>query len=78
MFNYFWSAEFILCLLVIFGGITSLFAGVVALFQYDLKKIIAYSTCSQLGYMFLSCGLSNYNLAFFIYEIMLFLKRYYF
>ena len=37
----------------------------VGLFQYDIKKIIAYSTCSQLGYMFFSCGLSNYNLAFF-------------
>jgi len=58
-------SEFILMLLIIFGGITSLFAGIVALFQYDLKKIIAYSTCSQLGYMFFSCGLSNYYVAFF-------------
>jgi NADH:ubiquinone oxidoreductase subunit 5 (subunit L)/multisubunit Na+/H+ antiporter MnhA subunit len=37
----------------------------IAVFQYDIKKIIAYSTCSQLGYMFFSCGLSNYNVAFF-------------
>jgi NADH-ubiquinone oxidoreductase chain 5 len=37
----------------------------VASFQYDMKKIIAYSTCSQLGYMFFSCGLSNYHVAFF-------------
>jgi NADH-ubiquinone oxidoreductase chain 5 len=37
----------------------------VAAFQYDIKKIIAYSTCSQLGYMFFSCGLSNYHVAFF-------------
>jgi len=57
--------EFILFLLVFFGGITSLFAGIVAIFQFDLKKIIAYSTCSQLGYMFFSCGLSNYYIAFF-------------
>jgi len=37
----------------------------VATFQYDMKRIIAYSTCSQLGYMFFSCGLSNYFVAFF-------------
>ena len=47
------------------GAVTCLFAAVIALFQNDLKKIIAYSTCSQLGYMFFSCGLCNYNAAFF-------------
>lgn len=52
-------------LLLIFGGLTAIFAAVVAIFQYDVKKIIAYSTCSQLGYMFFTCGLSNYGLAFF-------------
>lgn len=52
-------------LLCIFGSITALFSGLVASFQNDLKRIIAYSTCSQLGYMFLSCGLSNYHVAFF-------------
>jgi NADH:ubiquinone oxidoreductase subunit 5 (subunit L)/multisubunit Na+/H+ antiporter MnhA subunit len=55
----------ILFLLIIFGGFTAFFAGIVAIFQYDIKKIIAYSTCSQLGYMFFTCGLSNYSLAFF-------------
>jgi NADH:ubiquinone oxidoreductase subunit 5 (subunit L)/multisubunit Na+/H+ antiporter MnhA subunit len=58
-------SEFVLALLIFFGGVTALFAGIVAIFQYDLKKIIAYSTCSQLGYMFFSCGLSNYYVAFF-------------
>src|ERR1700743_3731820 len=35
------------------------------IFQYDIKKVIAYSTCSQLGYMFFSCGLSNYQVSIF-------------
>lgn len=48
-----------------FGGFTALFTGLVAVFQYDIKKIIAYSTCSQLGYMFFCSGLSNYNLTLF-------------
>src|SRR5688572_27890889 len=54
-----------LTLLCIFGVITALFSGLIASFQHDLKRIIAYSTCSQLGYMFFSCGLSNYYVAFF-------------
>jgi len=55
----------ILILLCIFGSITAIFSGMIAVFQYDIKRIIAYSTCSQLGYMFFSCGLSNYHVAFF-------------
>ena len=47
------------------GACTCLIAALIGLFQNDLKKIIAYSTCSQLGYMFFSCGLCNYNAAFF-------------
>lgn len=58
-------SELLLNLLILFGGVTALFAGIVAIFQYDVKKIIAYSTCSQLGYMFFSCGLSNHYIAFF-------------
>jgi len=42
-----------------------LFTGLVAVYQYDIKKIIAYSTCSQLGYMFFCSGLSNYNVTLF-------------
>jgi len=42
-----------------------LFTGLVAVYQYDIKKIIAYSTCSQLGYMFFCAGLSMYNLTLF-------------
>lgn len=59
------SSMIVLISLVLIGGITSVYAGIVAIFQYDVKKVIAYSTCSQLGYMFFSCGLSNYSLAFF-------------
>lgn len=55
----------ILNLIVIIGGITVVLAGTIGLVQYDIKKIIAYSTCSQLGYMFVACGLSTYNLSLF-------------
>ena len=52
-------------LIVIIGGLTAFFAATVAITQNDIKKIIAYSTCSQLGYMFMACGLSAYNVAIF-------------
>jgi proton-translocating NADH-quinone oxidoreductase chain L len=55
----------ILILASLFGGITSFFTAIISTFQYDIKKVIAYSTCSQLGYMFFSCGLSNYQVAIF-------------
>jgi NADH:ubiquinone oxidoreductase subunit 5 (subunit L)/multisubunit Na+/H+ antiporter MnhA subunit len=57
--------ENILNILVLLGGITSIYAGLVAIFVFDIKKVIAYSTTSQLGYMFLTCGLSGYMLSFF-------------
>src|SRR6185312_17179089 len=41
------------------------FGSIVGLTQFDIKKIIAYSTCSQLGYMLVACGCSNYSVAFF-------------
>jgi len=55
----------VLLLASIIGALTALFSAIIGVFQYDVKKIIAYSTCSQLGYMFLSCGLSNYQVAIF-------------
>ncbi|MCC8369445.1 MAG: NADH-quinone oxidoreductase subunit L [Rickettsia endosymbiont of Oxypoda opaca] len=55
----------ILQFITIIGGITCLFAASIAIAQSDIKKIIAYSTCSQLGYMFLACGVSAYNTAIF-------------
>nr|WBU10866.1 NADH dehydrogenase subunit 5 [Malassezia vespertilionis] len=47
------------------GSITAFFAASTGLFQNDLKRVIAYSTCSQMGYLFLACGLSQYNTALF-------------
>lgn len=46
--------------MVLVGLLTILFAGFVASVQYDMKKIIAYSTCSQLGFMLVSCGAGSY------------------
>jgi NADH-ubiquinone oxidoreductase chain 5 len=59
------KSNFILFLIILIGSCTALFSSMVATYQYDVKKIIAYSTCSQLGYMFFSAGLSNYNIALF-------------
>jgi len=47
------------------GMSTAFFAATVALVQNDIKKIIAYSTCSQLGYMFFAAGVGAYNVAMF-------------
>lgn len=49
----------------IIGAVTTLFAGTIGLVQNDFKSIIAYSTCSQLGYMITICGLSHYNVGIF-------------
>jgi NADH-ubiquinone oxidoreductase chain 5 len=54
-----------LVFIVFIGGITALFAATVAITQDDIKKVIAYSTCSQLGYMVFICGLSEYNVSLF-------------
>jgi NADH-ubiquinone oxidoreductase chain 5 len=47
------------------GALTSFFAGTTGAFQNDLKRVIAYSTCSQLGYMVFACGLSSYSVTMF-------------
>ena len=56
------------------GMSTAFFAATVALVQNDIKKIIAYSTCSQLGYMFFAAGVGAYNVAMFHLFIHAFFK----
>ncbi len=53
----------LICLWV--GAITTIFSSLIGLFQQDIKKVIAYSTMSQLGMMVIAIGLSSYNLALF-------------
>ncbi|MEX2454331.1 MAG: NADH-quinone oxidoreductase subunit L [Rhodospirillaceae bacterium] len=54
-----------LTLVTIVGATTAFFAATVALCQTDIKRVIAYSTCSQLGYMFFACGVSAYSAGIF-------------
>lgn len=55
----------ILSFITVIGVFTSFYAATTGLLQNDLKRVIAYSTCSQLGYMIFACGLSNYSVSFF-------------
>lgn len=55
----------VLSLVTVVGACTAFFAATVGLLQNDLKRVIAYSTCSQLGYMVFACGLSNYSVGVF-------------
>jgi proton-translocating NADH-quinone oxidoreductase chain L len=58
-------SPFVLNFVVFIGSITAFIASTIGLFQNDIKKVIAYSTCSQLGYMIFACGLSNYEVGVF-------------
>ena len=49
----------------IIGALTALFGATTGLFFHDLKRVVAFSTCSQLGYMVMACGLERFNIAFF-------------
>ena len=62
LFEYSPTALFVV---TIFGAMTAFFAASTGLLQNDLKRVIAYSTCSQLGYMVFACGLSNYSVGVF-------------
>ncbi|MBA4348552.1 MAG: NADH-quinone oxidoreductase subunit L [Thermodesulfovibrio sp.] len=58
-------SEVAMNVVAITGALTALFAATIALVQNDIKRIIAYSTCSQLGYMFLACGVGAYGAGIF-------------
>jgi NADH-ubiquinone oxidoreductase chain 5 len=57
------QSELILIIIMVLGAITSFFGASVGLFQNDIKKVIAYSTLSQLGMMIVAVGLSQFNVA---------------
>jgi NADH-quinone oxidoreductase subunit L len=54
-----------LAFVTLIGAITAFFAATVALVQNDIKRVVAYSTCSQLGYMFVACGVGAYGAGIF-------------
>jgi NADH-quinone oxidoreductase subunit L len=58
-------SPFALAVVAIIGAATAFFAATVALVQTDIKRVLAYSTISQLGYMFLGCGVAAYSAAVF-------------
>jgi proton-translocating NADH-quinone oxidoreductase chain L len=58
-------APAVLSIVTVVGAMTAFFAATTGLLQNDMKKVIAYSTCSQLGYMVFACGLSNYHVGVF-------------
>nr|BCG67636.1 NADH dehydrogenase subunit 5 [Haptophyceae sp. NIES-3900] len=69
-----------LVVVTVFGSLTAFFAATTGLVQHDLKRVIAFSTCSQLGYMVFACGLSSYTVGFFhlanhaVFKALLFLS----
>jgi NADH-quinone oxidoreductase subunit L len=52
-------------LVAVVGGLTAFFAGTIGMTQFDIKRVIAYSTCSQLGFMFFALGVGAYGAAVF-------------
>jgi NADH-ubiquinone oxidoreductase chain 5 len=77
---FFENSESVLTIVSIVGACTAFLAASVGLFQNDLKRVIAYSTCSQLGYMVFIVGLSHYSVSLFhvanhaVFKALLFLS----
>ena len=59
------GSSLVLTVVTFLGALTAFFAATTGVVQNDLKKVIAYSTCSQLGYMVMACGVSNYSTSLF-------------
>jgi NADH-quinone oxidoreductase subunit L len=59
------ASQYALNVVTIVGATTAIFAATVGLVQNDIKRVIAYSTCSQLGYMFFAAGVGAYSAAMF-------------
>ena len=59
------TAPVALTVVTVVGGATCLFAATIGTTQWDIKRVIAYSTCSQLGYMFFAAGVGAYGVAMF-------------
>lgn len=59
------GSSLVLTVVTFIGALTAFFAATTGMVQNDLKKVIAYSTCSQLGYMVMACGVSNYSTSLF-------------
>jgi NADH-quinone oxidoreductase subunit L len=64
----------ILAFVAFIGGSTAFFAATIGVVQTDIKRVIAYSTCSQLGYMFAACGVSAYAAGIFHLSVHAFFK----
>lgn len=65
MSNVFMAAPNAMFVIALVGGATALMAATIGLTQWDIKKVLAYSTVSQLGYMFLACGVGAFSAALF-------------
>nr|AHA41641.1 NADH dehydrogenase subunit 5b [Acavomonas peruviana]AHA41678.1 NADH dehydrogenase subunit 5b [Acavomonas peruviana] len=68
------NSSYVRFIVVVIGSFTAFFAGLIGLFQQDIKRMVAYSTCSQLGYMVFTCGISAYSLSLFHLAIHAFFK----
>lgn len=58
-------SQTVLNIMIVVGALTAFLGASIGMFQTDLKKVIAYSTCSQLGYMVLACGVAAYNVSLY-------------
>src|SRR3984957_20916795 len=58
-------SPYALGVVALIGAVTAIFAATIGMVQHDIKRVLAYSTISQLGYMFLACGVAAYSAGIF-------------